>query len=186
MSNFVSYSDATSLFTKVGQRINALNGAYIFKGSVAFANLPSPLTAAMTGNVYNVTDEFTTTSDFIEGAGKKYPAGTNVAVANVGTAQSPSMKFDVVGAFYDFDELEAAIQAVSDMITGEFDDTSAYAIGDVVVYQGALYKFKAAHTANDPWDATEVDNVTVVDLIEAAEPASLTTEQLNTLLGLLD
>ena len=30
--------------------------------------------------MYNVTNAFTTTSSFIEGAGKSYPAGTNVVV----------------------------------------------------------------------------------------------------------
>ena len=49
------------------------------KGSVAFASLPT-LSNASVGDVYNVTNAFTTTSSFIEGAGKSYPAGTNVVV----------------------------------------------------------------------------------------------------------
>lgn len=54
----------------------AVAGVYKVKGAVDFANLP---TEGMTeGDVYNVKDAFTTTDDFIEGKGHKYPAGTNV------------------------------------------------------------------------------------------------------------
>ena len=106
MANFVSYANATDLMTEIGNKFKALNGAYIYRGSVTFANLPSNLTASMVGYVYNVTDDFTTTADFIEGAGKKYPAGTKVAIANVGTSLSPDMKFDVIGSFYDVDEID--------------------------------------------------------------------------------
>lgn len=178
MANFVSYDNATELMTAIGEKISALSGAYIFRGSVTFANLPSTLTKAMTGYVYNVSDDFTTTADFIEGAGNKYPAGTNVAVANVGTDETPSMKFDVVGSFYDID-------AILTMISGTFDATTAYSTGDVVIYDNSLYKFTADHAAG-AWDTTEVDSVTVVELIADAEPASLTTAQVTALLALLD
>ena len=48
-------------------------------GSKTFAQLPTPSEDYL-GYVYNVTDAFTTDNRFIEGAGKQYPAGTNVAV----------------------------------------------------------------------------------------------------------
>ena len=38
------------------------------------------------GNVYNITDAFTSTADFVEGAGKKYTAGTNVVIVETTTA----------------------------------------------------------------------------------------------------
>lgn len=255
MANFVSYSNATSLMTAIGNKIKALNGAYIAKGNSTFANLPSPLTSDMTGFVYNVTDAFTTTSDFVEGAGKDYPANTNVGIINIGDSTTPVMKFDVFAGFIDVDALEEAIADVSAMIADEFDKTQAYAIGDIVTYQGdlytftaahtadadwsssivsattvedliaaldtrvtgvntrvgtivadiapafdatqayaigaivvhedGLYKFTSAHTANDPWSSSEVTAVTVSSLISAAEPDQLTTEQVNTLIGLL-
>ena len=65
-----------------------------YAGNTTFANLPAA-TAARVGFVYNVTDEFTTTADFVEGAGKKYPAGTDVAIVNNGTKQDPDYKYDV-------------------------------------------------------------------------------------------
>ena len=72
-----------------------VGSAYKAKGSVTFANLPA-LSATNEGSVYNVTDAFTTTADFVEGAGHSYPAGTNVVIINNGTEQSPSYKYDVL------------------------------------------------------------------------------------------
>lgn len=65
-----------------------------YGGSTLFANLPQ-LSSAYVGFVYNVTDAFTTTNDFLEGAGHDYPAGTDVAIVNNGTDQTPSYKYDV-------------------------------------------------------------------------------------------
>lgn len=186
MTNFVSYGDATTLFTEVGNKLRALSGAYVVKGNVAFVNLPSPLTAAMNGYVYNITDAFTTTADFVEGAGKAYPANTNVVIVNLGTSDVPNMKFDVLGSFVDVSGIDNKINAVSAMITDiEFSDATAYSEGDIVKKENVLYKFNTDHAAGD-WDATEVDAVTVLELIEAAEPNSLTTAQINALLALLD
>ena len=67
-------------------------------GTVTFANLPA-LGASVLGFVYDVSDDFTTTADFVEGAGKKYGAHTDVAVVNIGTKANPVYKFNVfVGA----------------------------------------------------------------------------------------
>ncbi|MBQ7594171.1 MAG: hypothetical protein IJU48_07445 [Synergistaceae bacterium] len=60
---------------------NKLTSVYKIKGSLAFASLTSALLVkANEGNVYNITDAFTTTADFIEGAGKKHTAGSNVVI----------------------------------------------------------------------------------------------------------
>lgn len=59
-------------------------------GSIYFAELPT-LSASRLGNVYDIKDAFTTTSDFAEGAGKSYPAGTNVAIVDIG---SGTYKYD--------------------------------------------------------------------------------------------
>ena len=52
-------------------------GALRPMGTVAFASLPA-LTTAAAGDMYNISDEFTTTDDFKEGAGNTVPAGANV------------------------------------------------------------------------------------------------------------
>ena len=83
--------------TEMQSAINAaVSSVYEPKGSVAFASLPA-LAAGMVGDVYNVTDAFTTTASFVEGAGKKYPAGTNV----VCVADGDSQKWDVLSGMVD-------------------------------------------------------------------------------------
>lgn len=225
MSNFVEYSQANSIILKIAQKFNALDGAFIFKGSSAFASIPATPTAAMVGYVWNITDAFTTDSRFVEGAGKDYPAGSNVAVADLSTfaaaipvadpaaeglyelnaagkyvptadtqieagktyyAKTEVIMYDVPTGFIDVDTIMDRIDALGADLADEFDATQAYAIDDVVVYDDGLYIFTAAHTANDPWDPTEVTAVTIESLISAAEPDALTTAQLNSLLALLD
>lgn len=78
----------------------ALSSVFVPAGSVAFASLPT-LGSSVLGHVYNITEAFTTTSDFVEGSGKSYSAGTNVAVVNTGTSSSPTYKFDVWGNIVD-------------------------------------------------------------------------------------
>lgn len=58
-------------------------------GSATLATLPE-LTSAVVGNVYDMSEAFETTSDFVEGAGKTYPIGTNVVVADLGTYSTVS------------------------------------------------------------------------------------------------
>ena len=185
MSNFVSYDNATTLMGAIALKLQALGGAYIIKGNSAFASIPATPTAAQNGFVYNITDDFTTDVRFVEGAGKAYPAGTNIVIVNLGTAEVPNMKYDVLGTFVDVSALENAIQAAYDMIADEFDATQAYSTGDIVVYQATLYKFNTDHAIGD-WDSSEADEVTITSLIQAAEPDSLTTAQVNTLIGLLN
>ena len=85
----------TNAYTK--DEINAkISAVYKPAGAVAFAELPS-LSESILGNVYNVTDAFTTTANFVEGAGNKYPKGTNVVVVKVGDAY----KYDVLAGFVD-------------------------------------------------------------------------------------
>ena len=81
---------------------------------------------------------------------------------------------------------DLGITDTSDMISVSFDDTQAYAVGDIVIYEGELYEFNTAHTAGDPWDSTEVDEKTVIDIIEESKAEPLTSAQMTTLLALLD
>jgi hypothetical protein len=55
----------------------SLTGALKPCGTVTYVNLPS-LSVALVGDMYNVSDEFTTTNDFKEGAGHHINAGANV------------------------------------------------------------------------------------------------------------
>lgn len=59
-------------------------------GSATIATLPV-LSASIIGNVYNMSEAFETTADFVEGAGVSYGAGVNVVVVDCGgyTAVTP-------------------------------------------------------------------------------------------------
>lgn len=166
-TNFVSYANATELMTAIANKFATLAGAYIFKGSIDFDALPETVTESMVGFVYNIDEEFTTDARFVEGAGKVYPAGTNVSIANISNdSADPELLFDVIGNFVDIAAIYAAIQDVSDMIAAEFDATVPYTTGDLVVYEGNLYKFTADHAAG-AWSTSDVAATTVDDLIDA-------------------
>ena len=79
----------------------AVSGAYKAKGSSAFASLPA-LSAATVGDVYNVSDAFNTTADFLEGAGQSYGAGTNVVC--VDSDGAGTKKWDVLAGFVNLTE----------------------------------------------------------------------------------
>jgi len=73
-----------------------LSSIYRPGGSVAFAGLPAA-DAEHLGMVYNVTDAFTASDSFLEGAGQRYPAGTNIAVVTV----DGGYKYDVLAGLFD-------------------------------------------------------------------------------------
>lgn len=111
-------------------------GALKPKGSVAFANLPA-LTAANVNTMYNVSDAFTTTSDFVDGASKEYPAGTNVAIINTGTDQSPVYKYDAMPGVIDTSSF-ATKTDVNGLITETTGTISTSATTATVNYTGTL------------------------------------------------
>lgn len=71
-------------------------------GSLTAAEILSALLiAGNLGKVYNISEDFTTTADFVEGAGKALPAGTNIVVVDTDTTgSSPTYKFDVLAGAY--------------------------------------------------------------------------------------
>ena len=94
LTNGAGYQTASDVETAIDTKISS---AYKIKGSVAFASLPA-LSSNKEGFVYNITDSFTTTSDFVEGAGNTYPAGTNVVIVNT---TGSTYKYDVLAGFVD-------------------------------------------------------------------------------------
>ena len=89
----------TDAYTKT-ELDGKLSSTYKPGGSSDFASLPT-LDAAHSGMVYSMTEGFTTDERFIEGAGKQYPIGTNVAVIQVMVEDTPEYKFDVLAGFVD-------------------------------------------------------------------------------------
>lgn len=95
---FDDYYNKTETDDKIDEKINvAISTTYRAAGSIAFEALPT-LAASEEGKVYNISNEFTTTENFVEGPGKKYPVGTNVVCIDVGTDE---YKWDVLAGFVD-------------------------------------------------------------------------------------
>lgn len=97
---------------------DSIASVYNYKGSTTFSNLTTLVTnkTCKTGDVYNVTEEFTTTAAFVEGAGKKYPAGTNVVCVNT----NGTVTLDILGG--DYTALAAQVEGNAELISDLQDD----------------------------------------------------------------
>lgn len=80
--------------------ISDVSAAYKPKGNATLGTLPS-LTADHLNWVYNMTEDFITTSDFAEGAGKSVKAGNEVGIIDISTTSTPNYKYTVLGGFID-------------------------------------------------------------------------------------
>lgn len=166
----------TNAYTK--DEINAkISAVYNPAGSVAFAELPS-LSESILGNVYNVTDAFTTTANFVEGAGNKYPKGTNVVVVKVGDAY----KYDVLAGFVDLSgyvEKEAGkglsdenfTAALKDKLDGIAAGANKYVHPTHTAAASGLYKT----TVDEEGHVTATTPVTKDDITNLGIPAQDTT-----------
>nr|DAI23664.1 MAG TPA: L SHAPED TAIL FIBER PROTEIN [Caudoviricetes sp.] len=72
-----SESEAQKYAEQVKEISESFSGALRPLGTISFVNLPSTADAN-SGDMYNITDQFITTTDFKEGAGNIIPAGSNV------------------------------------------------------------------------------------------------------------
>jgi hypothetical protein len=100
--------------------------ASVFKpaGSASSVAGLGALTAANVGKVYNMSAAFTTTSDFLEGAGVDYPAGTNVVIVE---ASANTYKYDVFSGVVD---LSGYAQKATTL--------AGYGITDAKIEQGVI------------------------------------------------
>ena len=74
----VADTDSAKYYYEQARRISeSFSGALRPMGTVAFANLPM-LSETASGSMYNISDQFTTTNEFKEGAGNAIPAGANI------------------------------------------------------------------------------------------------------------
>ena len=89
LTNDSDFQDSTDVENAINSKISSV---YKAKGSIAFSQLPT-LTASNEGFVYDINESFETTADFVEGAGKTYPAGTNVVIINT---SGSTYKYDVL------------------------------------------------------------------------------------------
>lgn len=110
---------------------DAINGAvshaYHAAGSKTVADLKSTLlVAANEGCVYNITDSGTTTSDFIEGAGKPIHAGDNVVVCAVVSGGNTVYKFDLLSGLVDLSNYIAKSSTAGLVKNDGSIDTNSY------------------------------------------------------------
>lgn len=121
-----------------------ISSVYKPAGSVTFATLPAA-SADVLGNVYNVTDAFTTTAAFVEGSGKKHPAGTNVVVVSTG---ADTYGYDVLAGFVDLtdyaktDDVVAKVEG-KDLSTNDYTNADKAKVDSVA--EGAT-KVEASET----------------------------------------
>ena len=78
-----------------------LASALIPSGSIPFASLPATPSQSNLGDVWNITDDFTTDARFLEGAGMEFKAGTNVACIQ----SDGQYYYDIYGGFLDTSDL---------------------------------------------------------------------------------
>lgn len=78
-----SEANAKKYYEQAKAISESFSGALRPMGTVTFANLPSVISASA-GDMYNISDEFVTTSDFVEGSGITEPAGSNVYKTEAG------------------------------------------------------------------------------------------------------
>lgn len=93
LTNDSGYQTAADVSTAISAQVGKV---FRPRGTILFSELPE-LSESVLGDVYDIKEKFTTTSDFREGEGKKYPAGTNVAVVQDGD----TVKFDVLSGEID-------------------------------------------------------------------------------------
>lgn len=96
LTNDAKYQTEEQVVAAITAKVSS---TYKAGGSVAFAELPE-LKEENLGLVVNVTEKFTSTADFVEGADTEHPAGTNVAVVKVGE----DYKYDALAGFVDLSD----------------------------------------------------------------------------------
>ena len=113
-----NYYNKTETDSKIDEKIaTAISTTYKPAGSTLFASLP-PLSAENVGKVYNIIDEFTTTEDFMEGAGAKYPVGTNVVC--IDSDDAGTYKWDVLAGIIDLSEYETT-ESITEKLNNKVD-----------------------------------------------------------------
>lgn len=150
-----------------------ISATYKPGGSYAFTSLPAAAEANV-GMVYNVTDAFTTTASFLEGAGKKHPAGTNVVVIN----DDGTYKYDVLAGFVDLSGYVAKVSG-KQLSSNDYTNEDKEKLQEMENYTHPAYTPQASGFYKVTVDATghvsSVTKVTKTDITGLGIPAQDTT-----------
>ena len=109
------------------QAAHYAGGGLIFKGTVAFANIPT--SGMANGDMYNISDAFTTDNRFIEGAGKAVAAGSDIAWIAGSVNKWDVLAMDIRSALYDLTDVTLTSPANGQALKY---DGSKWVNGDVV------------------------------------------------------
>ena len=110
-----NYATTSNVNTLISQAVSTV---YTPKGSLAdISTLTTLASSGKVGDVYNISSGFTTTADFVEGAGKVYPAGTNIVLVEVEEAK----KWDVLAGSVDLSAYVKSSEMVA-ITDGEIDE----------------------------------------------------------------
>lgn len=150
-----------------------ISSTYKPGGSYAFTLLPAA-SEDNVGIVYNVTDAFTTTDSFLEGAGKNYPAGTNVVVIN----NDGIYKYDVLAGFVDLSGYVTKVDG-KQLSSNDYTDTDKKKLQELENYthpkytpqESGLYKITVDATGH----VSSVTKVTKSDITVLGIPEQDTT-----------
>ena len=187
--------------TETESRINSkIASTYKPGGTKTLATLPA-LTADNLGFVYNMSADFTTTADLVEGAGKKFKAGVDVGIVNVGTDENPTYKYNVLAGFVDTDKYDSHVEdtdvhvttadksnwngkqdAISDLSTIRSNASAGKSASDTISEYGDIVSHDASEfaTAGHNHDAAYQAKITSsnklsADLVEAGSTNAIVT-----------
>lgn len=133
--------DGLIAFKALCDEAYAINGALVFKGTVAtISNLPT-VSGCSVGDMYNVTTGGQTTADFVEGAGQVLDDGENVVCVEVDDGAGGTVKkWDILGGVLD----------VSNKLTFGSAMPAAPEDGDTFLYLGdTTYAYTPVTPAGD-------------------------------------
>jgi len=74
------------------------------------------ITEVKPGWVYDITNKFTTDSNFIDGGNVKVAKNNNIVVVNIGTDQDPILKFDLLAMGIDLADINETIANIQDVL----------------------------------------------------------------------
>ena len=148
----ISATTVEDALEEIAGKVGAIPSAILPKGTRTFSQLipGTDLVASNVGFMWNISDAFVTTSDFVEGAGHKIPKGANVYVAN---PSDGTYKYDVFQGDIDLSGYKTKQEAVTDSnATTEgtgvtfVDAVTQNANGEITVHKKSVQK---ADTSND-------------------------------------
>lgn len=118
-------------------------GALHWKSSIPFANIPT--TGMAVGDMYNITDAFTTDARFDEGAGVKCSAGTNIVWdANgkwdilISSTNAADINFDNTGTDLTATNVQNAITEINTSLSDKQPKTMSQTIAGETTVEGCL------------------------------------------------